>query len=86
MKALFLFVILSSLWLGSQAQKKGSKDNPVWFNLEVKGGIGTSLLSNKNISGDKNISAMNFNFYPAYGIGIGAHIKNKNNAFIMQIY
>ena len=82
MKALFLFVILSSLWLGSQAQKKGSKDNPVWFNLEVKGGIGTSLLSNKNISGDKNISAMNFNFYPAYGIGIGAHIKNY---FAVQI-
>ena len=76
MKALFLFVILSSLWLGSQAQKKKSKDNPVWFNLEVKGGIGTSLLSNKNISGDENINAMNFNFYPAYGIGIGAHIKN----------
>ena len=49
MKALFLFVILSSLWLGSQAQKKGSKDNPVWFNLEVKGGIGTILLSNKNM-------------------------------------
>lgn len=77
MKTTLAIVILSIICVCANAQKKKkSKDNPVWFNLEVKGGIGTSLLSNKNISGDKNINAMNFNFYPAYGIGIGAHIKN----------
>jgi len=67
-----LFVFSTSIY----AQKKKKKDNPVWFNFELKGGVGTSLLSNKNISGDKNINAMHLNFYPSYGLGIGAHIKS----------
>lgn len=76
MKTSISIIIIFALCICAKAQKKKSKDNPVWFNLEIKGGIGTSLLTNKNISNDKNINTMNFNFYPAYGIGIGAHIKN----------
>jgi hypothetical protein len=81
MRHLLLIFGFIFLFLFTQAQKKKSKDNPMWFNLEVKGGGGTSLLFNKNISGDKQIKT-NPQLYPAYGIGLGTHFTKS---FAVQI-
>ncbi|MBI5541090.1 MAG: hypothetical protein HY951_13575 [Bacteroidia bacterium] len=74
MKKAILIIACSLFWFGVQAQKKKSKDNPTWFNLELKGGGGISLLANSNIWGDDKISYFHFKFQPAYGIGLGSHI------------
>jgi len=73
--AVLIFLLL---FTGVYAQKKKSKskgkENPTWFNLELKGGGGTSLFSNSNISKDKQINSYNFGFNPVFGIGLGCHI------------
>ena len=81
MKKFILIIGILTFCLGIQAQKKKSKDDPLWFNLEIKGGGGTSLLVNKNISGDDQIKTGQ-QFNPAYGIGLGAHITKD---FAVQI-
>ncbi len=72
-----LLIICAGFIFGAQAQKKKPKDNPTWFNLEIKGGGGTSLFTNHNISGDKQINMYNFGFYPVFGVGFGSHITNS---------
>lgn len=82
MKNTIFIIGLLFLFVSSHAQKKKtSKDNPIWFNLEVKGGGGTSFLINKNISGDDTIKTGQ-QFNPAYGIGLGVHFTK---GFAMQI-
>ena len=74
MKNIVIIVGLLFLFFSSQAQKKKkSKDDPVWFNLEAKAGVGTGLLINKNISSDDQINQNGFQVYPTYGIGLGVH-------------
>lgn len=82
MKNSFIIIGLILLFVSTQAQKKKSKDNPIWFNLEVKAGGGTSILMNKNISSDDQINHTGLQFYPAYGIGIGTHFTK---GFAMQV-
>jgi len=81
MKKSFLIIGLIFLFVNTQAQKKKSKGNPIWFNLEVKGGGGTSLLMNKNILNDNQINT-GLQFYPTYGIGLGSHITKD---FAVQV-
>lgn len=78
MKLIGLLIVFTIISSGAFAQKKKSKDDhPFWFNLELKGGGGPSIFSNKNISGDKQINLYNFSFNPVFGIGLGCHITNK---------
>lgn len=82
MKNICLIIALVLLFASTQAQKKKkSKDDPLWFNMELKGGGGTSLLLNKNISGDDQIK-VGQQFNPAYGIGLGVHFTK---GFAVQI-
>jgi hypothetical protein len=81
MKYSFLIIGLVLLFNSTQAQKKKSKDNPTWFNLELKGGGGTSFLFNKNISSDDTIKTGQL-FNPSYGIGLGVHFTK---GFAVQI-
>lgn len=67
---LLLIVLFSSL---IYAQKK----DPIWFNLEPKIGIATTLLLNNNISNDKNIEPINLNTYLVFGAGLGIQFTKK---------
>jgi hypothetical protein len=72
-----IFIIFVSLVLGTtvfgQKGNSGEKKDPVWFNLEAKGGLGTCMLYNGNILGDDHINIYNFKPYGAFNIGLGVH-------------
>lgn len=77
MKNIITILLIISC-ITSYAQKKKSKlnkkESPTWFYLELKGGGGTSLFSNKNISNDKQIDMYKLGFNPVFGVALGAHI------------
>lgn len=69
-----VLLILAVFSAQAQRKKKSKDDQPPWFNLELKGGGGTSFFTNKNISSDDQIKSNNFGFNPVFGVGFGCHI------------